>query len=88
ENIPMIQECPVNIECKVLKEFSIQHRQIFVAEVIQTHVTEKFVTEQDGHKRIAEMTELDPIIYALDNKYYKIGEPIGIGYKESKKLKK
>jgi len=88
ENTPMIQECPVNIECKVLKEFSIQHRQIFVAEVAQTHVTEKFVTEQDGHKRIVEMTELDPIIYALDNKYYKIGEPIGLGYKENKKLKK
>ncbi|MFX1477944.1 MAG: flavin reductase family protein, partial [Promethearchaeota archaeon] len=26
---PMIRECPVNLECKVLKDFSIQHRQIF-----------------------------------------------------------
>ena len=32
------------------------------------------------------MTKLDPIIYALDNRYYNIGKPIGIGYKESKEL--
>ncbi|NHJ86263.1 MAG: flavin reductase family protein, partial [Asgard group archaeon] len=38
ETAPMIKECPVNIECKVIKEFSIEHRQIFVAEVIQTYV--------------------------------------------------
>jgi hypothetical protein len=32
------------------------------------------------------MRKLDPIIYALDNRYYKIGEIIGIGYQESKKF--
>jgi hypothetical protein len=30
------------------------------------------------------MTKLDPIIYALDNRYYRIGKPIGVGYKEGK----
>ncbi|MHA2364592.1 MAG: flavin reductase [Candidatus Hodarchaeales archaeon] len=88
ETTPMIQECPVNIECKVIKEFSIQHRQIFIGEVVQVYVNEEYVIEKDGKYGIAEMTKLDPIIYALDNRYYKIGEPIGIGYQESKKLQK
>ena len=83
---PMIEECPVNIECKVIKEFSIQHRQIFVGEVVMTYVNEEHVTEIDGQKRIGEMSKLDPIIYALDNQYYNIGKPIGIGYQEGKKL--
>ncbi|MFX0207841.1 MAG: flavin reductase family protein [Candidatus Hodarchaeota archaeon] len=83
---PMIRECPVNLECKVIKEFSIQHRQVFVGEVIQTYVNEEFVAESEGRKRIADMRKLDPIIYALDNRYYKIGEPIGVGYQESKKF--
>jgi len=88
ETAPMITDCPVNLECKVIKEFSIQHRQIFVAEVIQAYVNNEFVTEVDGRKKIADLTKLDPIIYALDNKYYKIGEPIGQGYHECGEYKK
>ena len=84
----MIRECPVNLECKVIKEFSIKHRQVFVGEVVQAYVNEEFVIEKEGRKVIVDMRKLDPIIYALDNRYYKIGEPIGIGYQESKKLKK
>jgi len=84
---PLIKECPVNIECQVIKEFSIQHRQIFVGEVAQTYVDEEFVNISDEHKSIADMTKLDPIIYALDNKYYQIGKPIGIGYQEGKNIK-
>jgi flavin reductase (DIM6/NTAB) family NADH-FMN oxidoreductase RutF len=83
---PMIAECPVNLECRVVKEFSIQHRQIFVGEVVQAHVHERFVTEEDGRHRVADLTQLDPVLYALDNRYYRIGEPIGHGYHEGKPL--
>jgi flavin reductase (DIM6/NTAB) family NADH-FMN oxidoreductase RutF len=81
---PMIRECPVNLECQVIKEFCIEHRQIFVGKVVQAYVDEEYVIERDGRKTIAEMTRLDPIIYALDNRYYRIGEPIGVGYQEGK----
>ncbi len=81
---PMIQECPVNLECRVVKEFSIQHRQVFVGEVVQSYVEEEFVVEKKGRRVIADMQALDPIIYALDNRYYRIGEPIGVGYQEGK----
>jgi len=80
----MIGECRVNLECRVVKEFSIQHRQIFVGEVVQAYVGEEFVTEREGRHEIADMTRLDPIIYALDNRYYRIGKPIGIGYQEGR----
>lgn len=29
--------------------------------------------------------KLGPILYALDNVYYRIGVPIGVGYQEAKK---
>ena len=86
ETAPLITECPVNLECKVIKEFSIEHRQIFVGEVVQTHIDEALITEQDGRQIIAPLPKLDPIIYALDNLYYQIGESIGVGYQEGKKL--
>ena len=88
ETAPMIQECPVNIECKVIKEFSIQHRQIFIGDVVQSYVNEDFLIESEGRQRIVDMKLLDPIIYALDNCYYSIGKRIGVGYQESKKFQK
>ncbi len=83
---PMILKCPVNLECKVVKEFSIQHRQVFVAEVAQAFVDEAFITEENGRKSISEMSRLDPILYALDNRYYRVGPAIGTGYKEHPKF--
>lgn len=84
DSAPMITECPVNLECRVVKEFSIEHRQIFIGEVMQCFGSEEFVHEKGGHKLVADLTRLDPILYALDNRYYSIGSPIGIGYQEAK----
>lgn len=86
ETAPMITSCPVNLECHVIKEFCIQHRQIFIAEVVQTYVSEEFVEQVEGRKVIADLTRLDPILYALDNRYYRVGEIIGTGYQEARKL--
>lgn len=85
-NVPMITECPVCLECKVIKEFSLQHRQIFVGEVAETYIDQEYIQEKEGCMVIADLNKLDPIIYALDNKYYKIGAMIGTGYQEGRKL--
>jgi len=84
---PMIQACRVNLECQVVKEFSIEHRQIFVGRVAETYVDEAYVSEQNGRRTVAEMSALDPIIYALDNRYYQIGQVIGKGYHEGRRYK-
>lgn len=82
---PLIRECPVNLECRVVKEFAIQHRQVFVGQVVTTHVDQELVREEGGQTRIASLEELDPILYALDNRYYRVGPPIGVGYQEAEK---
>jgi flavin reductase (DIM6/NTAB) family NADH-FMN oxidoreductase RutF len=84
--LPMIEECPVNLACKVVKHFTLEHRNIFVGLVAQTYVSEECLVERDGKQRLADLTVLDPLIYALDNRYYKIGQPIGTGYQEGKKI--
>ena len=88
EKAPMIEECPVNLECKLVHEFSIQHRQVFVGEVVQTFVSEEFISEVNGQKSISGLKQLNPILYALDNQYYSIGKKIGTGYQEGKKVGK
>ena len=74
------------LECKVIKEFSIQHRQVFIGEVVQTHIDDEYLTGKEEQMVLADLKKLDPIIYALDNNYYKIGEIIGMGYKEGLKI--
>ncbi len=86
-NVPMIKECPVCLECKMVKEFSIQHRQVFIGEVVETYVDEEYVVEKEGRKMISDMGKLDLVIYSLDNRYYRIGDIIGTGYLEGRKIK-
>jgi len=74
EEVPMISECPVCLECRLVEELSIKHRQVFIGEVIQTHVDEAFVSNGKDRKSITDLRALDPIIYALDNKYYRVGQ--------------
>ncbi len=85
-DLPMIEECPVNLACQVLKHITLQHRNIFIGEVVQTYVREDCLVQEGEHRELADLTILDPLIYALDNNYYTIGQPIGTGYQESKKI--
>lgn len=86
DTAPMIEECPVSLECKVIKMFKIEHREIFVGEAITTFVNSELLFENGERKIIPTMERLDPIIYDLNNKYYKIGEQIGTGYQEGQVL--
>jgi flavin reductase (DIM6/NTAB) family NADH-FMN oxidoreductase RutF len=81
---PMIRECPVNLECRVEKDVRIHGRAIFIGEVIQVHADESCVVERRGRKALADMPLLDPLIYARDNHYYKIGPAIGNAYNEGR----
>jgi len=79
---PMIRECPVGLECRVREIVQIEHRRIFIAEVLECYVSRECMEEVDGKRRPANLATLDPIIYALDNRYYRIGAAMGTGYQE------
>lgn len=76
---PLIEDCPVNLAREVVK-----HRNIFIGSVIQTYVNEDCLIEKIGGQKLVDLTALDPLIYALNNRYYSLGRPIGVGYQEGK----
>lgn len=82
--VPIIDECPVNLECKVIEEVQVKQRHMFIAEVVQTHISEEYIIQEGETQRIADLETLNPIAYAMDNRYYGIGEKMGIGYREGK----
>ncbi|MCK5212971.1 MAG: flavin reductase family protein, partial [Dehalococcoidia bacterium] len=81
-DVPLIEDCPVGLECRVLEVMQVKHRRLFIAEVIECYVSNQFVETVDGKHAVANLSKLDPIIYALDNRYYRIGDAIGTGYSE------
>ncbi len=80
--VPMIEECPVNLECNVQEVVQIRHRRMFIADVVECHVSEEFTVWEEGKPRVADLPTLDPILYSLDNCYYRVGDAIGTGCQE------
>lgn len=69
---PLIAECPLNLECKVLAEHEVGDHQLFLGEVLAEYVdADKLDADgkPDGRK-------LDMLIYAANN-YFAAGEHLG-----------
>lgn len=87
-HIPLIRECPVNMECEVIKHTIFEKRNIFIAKVTQTWLDDQYLSQTGQKPSMPPLSELRPIIYSMDNHYYSIGKIIGTGYKEGIKLNK
>lgn len=80
---PMIQQSPVNLECKVSDVIELGSHHMFLADVVAVNVDEYYLDEKG--KLCLEKTGL--IAYA-HGEYFKLGESIGtFGYSVRKKPK-
>lgn len=80
--IPMIEECPVNLACKVIHTLEIYNMEVFIAEVEETYVAQDCLTEGKPDTK-----KINPLIYAMDNQYWEIGNVVGKGFFEGKELR-
>lgn len=83
DKIPLIDECPVSMECKVVKSFDVYDMKVFISEVIETYVDDDLLT--DG---FPDTKKLNPLIYCMDNKYWSLGDYVGDAFKIGKDLTK
>lgn len=84
-SLPLINECPVSLECEVIKHFIFERRNVFIAKVNHTWLDDTY-KPQSASNNLPSMIDLDPIIYSMDNHYYSIGNEIGKGYQEGKRI--
>ena len=77
---PMIEECPVCLECNVINHQTINGMDVFIGEVIQSYIDEKCLVNG-----IPDAELIDPIIYTMKGKYRKIGEETGIPFSDGRK---
>jgi flavin reductase (DIM6/NTAB) family NADH-FMN oxidoreductase RutF len=81
----MIEQCPVNLECKLTHIIDLGSHALLIGEVEETHISESCVTE--GRP---DVTKIKPFIYSsgYNNQYQGFGDFIASAFKAGKALKK
>ena len=80
---PMIKDCPLSMECKLVQTVESSQNEIFIGEIIGTYTEERYLC--DGKLDFKKMKPL--ILSQPDTSYWRLGEPlakawsIGKGYK-------
>ena len=83
---PLIKECPLNIECKLVESKMVGATNHFIDEIVQTHIDTDKLKDKDNPGSI-DIDAFNPLIYISGVKQYrKIGEKIGDAYSIGKKL--
>lgn len=81
---PYIEECPVNIECRVQQILELGSHHMFVAEVLGVDIDDRYLDEKGKFR----LNEANPIVYS-HGEYFGIGRKLGsFGYSVRRKQKK
>jgi flavin reductase (DIM6/NTAB) family NADH-FMN oxidoreductase RutF len=81
---PMIEECPVNMECRLVKNVDFPAHDIFMGEVVATYCDEAVMDDQGR----LDYARLRPILFTMhDAGYWKLGERFSDAWSVGKSLK-
>ncbi|MRR05381.1 MAG: flavin reductase family protein [Deltaproteobacteria bacterium] len=71
---PLIKECPVNLECRVIEIKSLGTHDLFLGEIVAAHMDEEVMNE----KGVIDIARLSPIAYCPQaSQYWSLKEAIG-----------
>ena len=83
-NAPMIEESPVNVECRVEKIEKLGSHNMFIARVLAVHADEAYMDENSRF----DLNKACPMVYS-HGEYYGLGKKLGsFGYSVKKKKKR
>ena len=75
---PLIQECPLNIECKVVQTVDLPSNTFFIAEIVNIHCEEKYL--ENGKP---DVKKVRPFLLTMpDNRFWSVGEQVGNAWKD------
>ncbi len=70
DKAPLIEECPINILCKVIETVDLPNNEVFIGEIVETYVGKEYVV--DGKP---DLNMINQILLA-GGKYCELGAPI------------
>jgi len=78
---PLIQECPVNLECSVIHSVDLGSHILFIGEIMETYIDSDCMTAER-----ADPVKIDPLIYTTGvRQYQRLGEFVGKAWEIGKK---
>ena len=70
---PLIRECPVNLECRVIHRLDLKSHELVIGEILDSYVSEDCITDEKPDPE-----KIDPLIYTTGvAKYQRLGEVVG-----------
>ena len=82
QSAPLVGECPVNLECKLLHMLDLKSHRLIVGEIVETYVRSDCLT--DGKPDAA---KINPLIYVTGGQQYcRLGEIVGRAFSIGKKV--
>ena len=83
KSAPLISECPVNVECRVVESVELPTNYCFIGEVVGVHAAEDILTQG-----APDPDKVKPFVLSMpDNRYWTLGECIGRAWQEGKALR-
>jgi len=80
---PMIRECPINMECRLIQTVDFPKHDVFIGEIVETYVDEEYLT--DG---IVDFAKVQPILFVMnDTSYWKLGQRLANAWDIGKSFK-
>jgi flavin reductase (DIM6/NTAB) family NADH-FMN oxidoreductase RutF len=81
---PMIRECPISLECRLIDTVDLPTNSLFIGEIIGAYSEERYLTEgKPDIRKISPFTLTMP-----DNNYWKVGENAGKAWSVGKNFGK
>jgi flavin reductase (DIM6/NTAB) family NADH-FMN oxidoreductase RutF len=82
QSAPLVGECPVNLECKVLHVLDLKSHRLIVGEIVECYVRSDCLT--DGKPDAA---KINPLMYITGSQQYcRLGEIVGRAFSIGKKV--
>jgi flavin reductase (DIM6/NTAB) family NADH-FMN oxidoreductase RutF len=82
DSAPMIEECPINLECEAIHILNLGSHALVVGKVVETYINEECLT--DGRPDIS---KVKPFIFG-PGKYHKVGEAFADAFKIGNEVRK
>jgi flavin reductase (DIM6/NTAB) family NADH-FMN oxidoreductase RutF len=81
---PMIQQCPVGLECRLTQTVELPNDLLFIAEVVNVYATESVLTDDK-----IDVVKLQPFVLTMPrNAYWRLGDYVGPAWEMGKALRK
>jgi flavin reductase (DIM6/NTAB) family NADH-FMN oxidoreductase RutF len=83
DSIPLIEQCPVNLECKLIHTLDLGSHLLVIGKIEETHISDECLV--DGKPSL---DKIQPLVYAMDqsSNYHAIGKAVGKAFSIGKDI--